>query len=130
MFRKVDKTYPLLCADIAIQNSIPHYHLVSSLGADKKSMFLYTKVKGEVESELREKKLNMLSIYHPGLIKNRPEARLGEKIGQYIFFMPAIECSELALCMMQNGEKYADIAPTASNVHKTYSNKDMLNLVK
>lgn len=130
MFRKVDKTYPLLCADIAIRNNIPHYHLVSSTGADETSAFLYMKVKGEVESELKEKKLQMLSIYHPGLIKNRPDARLAEKISAFVCCMPAIECIEVALCLMQNGEKYADVAPTASNVHHTYSNQDMLDIVQ
>ena len=81
-FIKVDKTYPLLCADIAIANNIPQYHLVSSTGADSSSIFLYVRTKGEVEAELKAKKLNMLFIHHPGLIKNRPDARTGEKIMQ------------------------------------------------
>ena len=51
-------------------------------------MFLYMKVKGEVEKELKEKKLNMLSILKPGLIKNRPDARFGEKVAQFFSFIP------------------------------------------
>jgi hypothetical protein len=42
----VDKTYPLLCADIAITNKIPHYLVVSSGGGDPSSMFLYMRTKG------------------------------------------------------------------------------------
>jgi uncharacterized protein YbjT (DUF2867 family) len=53
MLRKVDKTYPLLCADIALRNNIPHYHLVSSIGADESSVFLYMQLKGGVERELK-----------------------------------------------------------------------------
>lgn len=76
-FIKIDKTYPLLCADIAINNKIPHYLIVSSSGGDKDSMFLYMRTKGELEKELKTKKLQMLSILKPGLIKNRPDARFG-----------------------------------------------------
>ena len=47
-FVKVDKTYPLLCADIAIRNKIPHYLLVSSAGGDASSSFLYMRTKGEL----------------------------------------------------------------------------------
>lgn len=76
-FVKVDKTYPLLCADIAVLNKIPHYLVVSSSGGDQGSMFLYMKTKGEMERDLKLKKLQMLSILRPGLIKNRPDARFG-----------------------------------------------------
>ena len=72
----------------------------------------------------------MLSIYQPGLIKNRPNERIVEKISAFVCCLPAIECSDLALSMMLNGEKYADVAHTASNVHHTYSNQDMLDLVQ
>ena len=81
-FVKVDKTYPLLAADIALKNSnlaiiieIPHYLLVSSMGSDSKSWFLYPKTKGEVEDELKQKKLNLLTIFRPGLLKNRRDVR-------------------------------------------------------
>lgn len=74
---KVDKTYPLLCADIAINNQIPHYLLVSSAGSSPDSFFLYPRTKGEVERDLKLKKLNILSILKPGLIKNRPDQRFG-----------------------------------------------------
>lgn len=54
-FRKIDKTYPLLAADIALRNSnifiyleIPHYLLVSSSGSNEDSCLLYLKVKGEL----------------------------------------------------------------------------------
>jgi hypothetical protein len=73
----VDKTYPLLLAEIAINNSIPQYHLVSSSSADHSSMFFYLKVKGEVEQELKKKKLRMLSIYQPALLKSRPDPTAG-----------------------------------------------------
>jgi len=79
---KVDKTYPILAADIALRNSnsriileIPHYLLVSSMGSNPTSWFLYPKTKGEAEDELKQKKLNLLTIFRPGLLKNRRDAR-------------------------------------------------------
>jgi oxidoreductase len=81
---KVDKTYPLLAADIAVNNSnfsinieIPHYSLVSSMGSNPNSWFLYMKTKGEVERDLKLKKINLLSIYRPGLLLNRINERIG-----------------------------------------------------
>jgi len=47
-FIKVDKTYPLKAADVALKNKIPHYILVSSMGANSSSCLLYTRTKGEV----------------------------------------------------------------------------------
>ena len=82
VFVRVDKTYPLLAADIAIKNSthffyadIPHYLLVSSMGSDPNSWFLYPKTKGQVEDELKLKNLNYLSIFRPGLLRNRRDSR-------------------------------------------------------
>ena len=75
-------------------------------------MFLYMKVKGELERELKEKKLNRLSILKPGLIKDRPDARTGEKIAQFFSFIPfaQITCLELCLAMRGLGETYAEEA--------------------
>lgn len=45
-FKKIDKTYPLLCADIAIRCKIPHYLLVSASSSNPDSMLLYVRTKG------------------------------------------------------------------------------------
>lgn len=81
-FIKVDKTYPLYAADIALTSrtkslylDIPHYLLLTSMGSDPKSWFLYPRTKGEVEEEVKQKKINLLSIFRPGLLKNRRDAR-------------------------------------------------------
>jgi len=100
-FVKIDKTYPLLCADIAVNCKIPHYLLVSSISSNENSMLLYLRTKGEVERDLKTKKLQMLDILKPGLIKNRPDARFGEKVAQFFSFLPfsAIECTDLGLVL-------------------------------
>jgi oxidoreductase len=45
------------------------------MGSDPKSWFLYPRTKGEVENELKEKKINLLSIFKPGLLRNRRDSR-------------------------------------------------------
>lgn len=49
-----------------------------------------------MEAELKLKKMNLLSIFRPGLIKNRRDARTGEKIFGICPFLPKIEATEVA----------------------------------
>lgn len=60
------------------------------MGSDAKSWFLYPKTKGEVEEGLKLKGLNLLSIFKPGLLRNRRDARTVEKIFGIIPFAPGI----------------------------------------
>ena len=48
IFVKVDKQYPVCCADIAVKNKIPHYLVVSAISSDPNSNFLYIRTKGEM----------------------------------------------------------------------------------
>jgi hypothetical protein len=41
-----------------------------------------------MENDLQLKKMLNISILKPGLIKNRPEARFGEKVAQFFSFIP------------------------------------------
>jgi oxidoreductase len=66
------------------------------MGSDASSWFLYPKTKGEVENELKNKKLNLLSILKPGLLRNRRDARTVEKIFGLIPFAPGIEAKHCA----------------------------------
>ena len=46
-FVKVDRDYVVASAEILKANGCQHFHLVTSQGSNKNSMFLYTKTKGE-----------------------------------------------------------------------------------
>lgn len=120
-FIKIDKTYPLFIADIAKANGVKHYSLVSSIGASSTSWFLYPRTKGEVEAELSKKGLNMLSIFRPGLLNHRKDARFVEKIASFIPFMPKIESSDLARCLRIEAERNAD-TKYANGPIKLYEN--------
>ncbi len=80
-YRKIDHNYPVELAEIGAKNSIQQFHLVSSLGADKDSLFFYTKLKGETEEHVKEVKLDSIHIYQPSFLTgNRQEKRTAEPI--------------------------------------------------
>ena len=80
VFRRVDYEYPLRFAQLAKELNVPHYSLLTSAGANANSCFNYLLVKGEVERDVRALGLAHLTIYQPGLIKNRRnDDRCGEK---------------------------------------------------
>ena len=72
---KVDVTYQFETAKAAADNNVPKLILVSSVGANHKSIFFYPKIKGLLEEMV--KKLNFKSIYilRPPVL-NRGEAMM------------------------------------------------------
>jgi uncharacterized protein YbjT (DUF2867 family) len=84
-FTKVDYEYQLKVAEIAKRNGAKTFILLSSIGADKKSMVLYSKVKGEVEDAISKLGYGKVIILRPSiLLGERTESRPGEAIGQWV----------------------------------------------
>lgn len=80
-YRKIDYQYPLDIAFIAQQNGASQYHLVSALGANQDSAIFYSKLKGEVERDLKTIPFKAIHIYRPSLlVGDRKEHRSGEGI--------------------------------------------------
>jgi len=78
-YRKIDHYYPLRLAQIAKQNGVRQYHLVSSLGANSKSSNYYLKTKGETEEAIQKVGIKSLNIYQPSFLTgDRKESRFGE----------------------------------------------------
>ena len=66
-------------------------------------MFLYMRVKGEVEAAIKGLNLPGLTIYQPGLIANRDgDSRIGETIGGWIPFIPKIQGVDLGRAILLN----------------------------
>jgi len=85
-YRKIDHDYPLQLAQIAKQNNIAQYHLVSAASANASSKIFYSRLKGETENDIIKVALRSLHIYQPMLLTgNRKETRLGEGIATAIF---------------------------------------------
>lgn len=81
-FYQVDYKYPLHLAELTLQNGARQYNLVTAMGANKKSIFFYNRVKGEVEEAITKLNFKNINIYRPSiLVGERKERRLGEKIG-------------------------------------------------
>lgn len=84
-FTKVDYTYPLALAKAALSHGARRFILVSSAGADAKSMIFYSKTKGELEEALKQLHYEALIIFRPSiLLGDRQEQRTGEAIGQFV----------------------------------------------
>jgi uncharacterized protein YbjT (DUF2867 family) len=82
-FRKVDYDYPVEAAKLAKENGVQKFLLVSSMGADPKSLFFYSRVKGDVEAALTSLNLPSLHIFRPSLLLGkREEFRLGERLAE------------------------------------------------
>ena len=82
LFKHVDhdlvESFALLCKSSKGKS----FHVVSSLGSDRESLFFYNKVKGEMEETIERLNLPSTYVYRPSLlISNRKEIRVGEKIG-------------------------------------------------
>lgn len=78
---KVDYTYQYQFAVAASENGVPVYVLVSSAGADVKSRIFYSRIKGELECDVKSLRFQAVSILQPSLlVGERQEARTGEQL--------------------------------------------------
>ena len=77
----VDYTYQYEFAKMALENGISHYSLVSSVGANKDSIFFYPKIKGALEESVRILNFKKIQIFQPPSLIRQPELmRSVEKI--------------------------------------------------
>jgi len=82
----IDYTYQYEFAEIALNNGVARYSLVSSAGANKSSFFFYPKIKGELEESVKKLSFESIQIYQPPILIRQPKLiRYGEKIGIKIF---------------------------------------------
>ena len=82
----VDYTYQYEFAKMASENGVSNYSLVSSFGANEKSLFFYPKIKGELEESVKKLNFNKIQIFQPPTLIRQPELmRAGEKLGIKIF---------------------------------------------
>ncbi|HUF10103.1 MAG TPA: NAD(P)H-binding protein [Rhodothermales bacterium] len=82
-FRKVDYEYTVRIAEMALANGARHFALVSAIGANKESIFLYSRVKGEVEEAIDALGYPALTIIRPSVIEGeRKERRFMEELGR------------------------------------------------
>ncbi|GFF08585.1 NAD-dependent dehydratase [Stenotrophomonas maltophilia] len=80
-FHRIDHDYPLAFARLAQAQGAQTYVLNSAAGANPQSSIFYSRVKGELERDLRALGFHSLTLVRPGLIGGeRNEVRRGERL--------------------------------------------------
>jgi uncharacterized protein YbjT (DUF2867 family) len=83
--RRVDLDYQYKAAQLAVDNGVGHYLLVSSSGADASSTNPYLKMKGELEDKVTGLAFERISIFQPSLLLGpRVDFRLGETLASWV----------------------------------------------
>lgn len=81
-FRRVDYYYVMAVARLAERCEARKLLVVSALGADPYSPIFYSRVKGEVEEDLRQFSIPLIAVFRPSILAGeRQEVRWGEKLG-------------------------------------------------
>lgn len=79
---KIDHIYQFNVAKAAVQNGVPVYVLVSAAGANAHSRIFYSRMKGELERDIKQLPFEYIHIMQPGMLDgDRRENRPFEKIG-------------------------------------------------
>ncbi len=90
---RVDHDYQLFGARAARDNGMSSLVLVSSTGADRRSLVFYSRMKGQLEAEVRALGLPRAVALRPGILRgHREEERPGEKLALSVLgVLPAWE---------------------------------------
>lgn len=105
-FRKIDYTYPLSVAQIAVKNGARQFILVSAVGANADSSVFYLKVKGDLENALAALPFKSQLFFRPAMLDGkREERRLREELG--VIFSRAI-----AFILVGKWRKYRAVKTT------------------
>ncbi len=85
-FYRVDHDLVLAVGKWAAERGVASLHVVSSMGANPRSLSHYLRTKGEAESDLRQLPLRSLYLYRPGLLDapQRGEFRAGERASVHL----------------------------------------------
>jgi uncharacterized protein YbjT (DUF2867 family) len=84
-YRAIDYGMTLAAATAAKNAGATEVHLISAIGADTQSKIFYSRLKGEIERDLKALNFERTLIYQPSiLIGPRTEKRFGEKIAQLL----------------------------------------------
>ena len=79
---KVDYTYQYQTAKIAAANNVQTYVLVSAAGSNPSSKIFYSRIKGELECEIKKLPFEKIDIIRPGMLgSGRKDIRTGEQLG-------------------------------------------------
>jgi uncharacterized protein YbjT (DUF2867 family) len=89
---RVDFTYQYQVAQYASENNVPAYVLVSSTGANSKSKIFYSRIKGQLEDEIKKLKFQKIIIAQPSILYgerkiNRPMEKIFAKLMLFFSYL-------------------------------------------
>lgn len=110
---EVDFTYQYEFAKMASQNGVSSYSLVSSAGANEKSLFFYPRIKGELEIAVTNLSFEIIRIFQPPLLIRQPDLiRPAESIGIKLFSA----LNKIGILMQQKPLSVFDLAKIMTKV--------------
>jgi uncharacterized protein YbjT (DUF2867 family) len=84
-FRSIDLLYPLTAAHLGLEKGVRHFLLVSAMSANPRSPFFYSRVKGELELQLRLLPYRSITIIRPSILTGKREKpRAAEQLGAFL----------------------------------------------
>ncbi len=102
--RRIDLDYQFHAAQLAAQQGVDHYVLVSAMGANPRSRSAYMQMKGELETRVATLGFARMSIFQPSLLTgDRDHKRPAEDLSA-----PLLS----GLCKLPGLRKYRPIAAT------------------
>ena len=81
---KVDYDYQYKFAEIAKENEIPTFVLLSAKNANPNAFFFYSKMKGKLEESIKKLDFKKLIIAQPSILIRPNSDRFGEKVGVHV----------------------------------------------
>jgi len=127
-FKLVDYTYVMEFANLCKRLNVRAFHLLSSVGADKSSWFLYPRTKGEAENDVAGLKFPISCAYRAPLLERGSDARTAEKFGS--LFLSSMSTEVVAQCLLMNALSTFPEPDFTGNKHDTLEHSAMEKVVK
>lgn len=129
-FREVDQAFPGRLAKVAEENQVPHFLVLSSIGANPGSWNFYLRTKGLMEEEVLKHSFAKTHVLRPSLLLGpRKEFRFGEALAGWVTrTFPFIFVGKLKKYKGIRAEKVAAAMVRLANStvnNKIHENKDI-----
>lgn len=120
---EVDFTYQYEFAKMASQNGVSSYSLISSAGANEKSLFFYPRIKGELEIAVTNLSFEIIRIFQPPLLIRQPDLiRPAELIGIKLFST----LNKIGIFMQQKPLSVFDLAKIMTKESISYNEERII----
>lgn len=120
---EVDFTYQYEFAKMASQNGVSSYSLISSAGANEKSLFFYPRIKGELEIAVTNLSFEIIRIFQPPLLIRQPDLiRPAELIGIKLFSA----LNKIGIFMQQKPLSVFDLAKIMTKESISYNEERII----